>query len=193
MAADIVEIGTFPKVIHHEIAIGVDPVADFGNTHKQLILNHPLLSGIDEPWGTLYAHGGTHGIFTFRTAAGGYLALTSGSPTSSQDFKLTTVTGNRGMSIGLGSFANEVSVFGAASFGDNSWNQVQAPTYGITLQGSIGMGTNSEFGTGETVIAIANATVVPSTTPTGGGVLYVEAGALKYVGSSGFVTTIAIA
>jgi hypothetical protein len=94
------------------------------------------------------------------------------------------------MSIGLGAFANEVSVLGAASFGDSSWNQVQAPTYGITLQGSIGIGTNSEFGTGETVIAIANATVVPSTTPTGGGVLWVEGGELKYMASSGNVTTI---
>ena len=190
MAADIVEIGTFPKVINHEIAIGVDPIASFGNTHKQLILNHPLLGG-DGSWGTLYAHGGQSGIYTFTNPAGGFLALTSGTPTSQQDFKLTTITGNRGMSIGLGPFANEVSVAGAASFGDSSWNQVQAPTYGITLQGSIGMGTNSEFGTGETVIAIANATVVPSTTPTGGGVLYAEAGALKYVGSSGTVTTIA--
>ena len=38
---------------------------------------------------------------------------------------------------------------------------------------------------------VANATTVPTTNPVGGGILYVEAGALKYRGSSGTVTTIA--
>lgn len=41
------------------------------------------------------------------------------------------------------------------------------------------------------VLAIANATTPPPNTPSGGGVIYVEAGALKYKGSSGTVTTIA--
>ena len=190
MSADIVKLGAVPKKIEHEITLGTDSVAAFGNTHKQLMLEHPLLSD-GNPWGTLYAHAGTHGIFTFRTSAGGYLALTSGSPASSADFKLSTITGNRGMSIGLGSFANEVSVFGGGSFGDNSWNQVQAQSYGLNIQGSVGIGTNSEFGLGQTVIGIANAATAPSANPTDGGVLYVESGALKYRGSSGTVTTIA--
>jgi hypothetical protein len=43
------------------------------------------------------------------------------------------------------------------------------------------------------VLAIANAGTVPSGTPTGGGVIYVEAGALKYKGSSGTVTQLAAA
>lgn len=47
------------------------------------------------------------------------------------------------------------------------------------------------FGGGAKVIFIGNAGTVPSTNPTGGGILYVEAGALKYRGSSGTVTTIA--
>lgn len=46
-------------------------------------------------------------------------------------------------------------------------------------------------GSGVGVIGIANATTVPSINPTGGGVLYVEGGALKYRGSSGTVTVIA--
>lgn len=41
------------------------------------------------------------------------------------------------------------------------------------------------------LVAIPNVTTPPSTNPTGGGVLYIEAGALKYRGSSGTVTTIA--
>lgn len=43
------------------------------------------------------------------------------------------------------------------------------------------------------VTLIANATTVPSATPSGGGYLYVEAGALKWKGSSATVTTIAAA
>lgn len=46
-------------------------------------------------------------------------------------------------------------------------------------------------GSGVGVIAIANAATLPSTNPTSAGVLYVDAGALKYRGSSGTVTTIA--
>jgi hypothetical protein len=46
---------------------------------------------------------------------------------------------------------------------------------------------------GEGVIFIANATTAPTGTPTGGGILYVENGALKYIGSSGTPTTIAVA
>jgi hypothetical protein len=40
-------------------------------------------------------------------------------------------------------------------------------------------------------ISMKNATTVPTTNPTGGGILYTEAGALKYRGSSGTVTVIA--
>jgi hypothetical protein len=38
---------------------------------------------------------------------------------------------------------------------------------------------------------MANSTLVPSVNPTGGGFMYVEAGALKYRGSSGTITPIA--
>jgi hypothetical protein len=55
---------------------------------------------------------------------------------------------------------------------------------------SLGGGTGS-YGGGAKVIFIANATTNPSTNPSGGGVLYVDSGALKYRGSSGTVTTIA--
>jgi hypothetical protein len=59
------------------------------------------------------------------------------------------------------------------------------------FNGNVGIGTTNQFGSGVKVIGIANATTVPTTNPTGGGVLYVEAGALKFRGSSGTVTTIA--
>jgi hypothetical protein len=51
----------------------------------------------------------------------------------------------------------------------------------------------TSLGGGVGIVAIANATTVPTSNPTGGGLLYVEGGALKYRGSSGTVTTIASA
>lgn len=51
--------------------------------------------------------------------------------------------------------------------------------------------TGESFGSAEGAIFIANATTAPTTDPTGGGILYVSAGALLYRGSSGTVTPIA--
>lgn len=47
------------------------------------------------------------------------------------------------------------------------------------------------FGGGTGVLFVANASVVPTTNPTGGAIWYVEAGATKIRGSSGTITTIA--
>jgi len=63
----------------------------------------------------------------------------------------------------------------------------------IDNNGNVGIGTTDQFGGGAKVIGIANRTTAPSSNPSGGGVLYVESGALKYRGSSGTVTTIAVA
>ena len=62
--------------------------------------------------------------------------------------------------------------------------------------GNIGIGFKEakdfkEFGGGQGVIAIANASVAPSVNLAGAGILYVEDGALKYRGSNGTVTVIA--
>lgn len=49
----------------------------------------------------------------------------------------------------------------------------------------------TQFGSGAGVVGISNRTTAPTTNPTGGGVLYAEAGALKWRGSAGTVTTMA--
>jgi hypothetical protein len=49
------------------------------------------------------------------------------------------------------------------------------------------------FGGGSAVTFIGNAATVPTTNPSAGGILYVEAGALKYRGSSGTITTLGAA
>jgi hypothetical protein len=62
----------------------------------------------------------------------------------------------------------------------------------LDASGNVGIGV-SAFGTSAAkVLGLANATA-PSTSPAGMGQLYVEAGALKYRGSSGTITTIAAA
>jgi hypothetical protein len=62
----------------------------------------------------------------------------------------------------------------------------------INTSGNLSLfATTGSFGGGVLVAFIANATTNPTTNPTGGGILYVSAGALKYRGSSGTVTNIA--
>jgi len=64
----------------------------------------------------------------------------------------------------------------------------------IIISGSrnVGLASSSiSVGGGSGVVFIGNATTVPTSNPTGGGILYVENGALKYRGSSGTVTIIA--
>jgi hypothetical protein len=56
-----------------------------------------------------------------------------------------------------------------------------------------GFGSAFALGGGVGVIGIANADTVPSTNPSGGGVLYVEAGSLKFRGSGGTVSVLAAA
>ena len=63
----------------------------------------------------------------------------------------------------------------------------------IDATGNIGINTTAQFGSGVGVIGLANAGTLPTTNPTGGGVLYADAGALKWRGSAGTVTTIASA
>lgn len=49
---------------------------------------------------------------------------------------------------------------------------------------------SSSYGGGLGVMGIANANTVPTSNPTGGGILYVDTGALKYRGTSGSAATI---
>jgi len=66
----------------------------------------------------------------------------------------------------------------------------KAHSFYFNWLGNFGLNGES-YGGGSRVIFIADASTVPSSNPSGGGILYVESGALKYRGSSGTVTTIA--
>lgn len=86
-------------------------------------------------------------------------------------YSWTTVSGSTGVPLLFFTGASEVGRF--------------------DTNGNLGLRTQSFGASSVGVIGIGNATTVPTSNPTGGGVLYVEAGALKYRGSSGTVTTIA--
>ncbi len=59
--------------------------------------------------------------------------------------------------------------------------------------GNATLGAAMITGSGSRVFGFGNALVVPTTNPSGGGILYAEGGALKWRGSSGTITTIAAA
>jgi hypothetical protein len=62
----------------------------------------------------------------------------------------------------------------------------------VAIGGDVSLGSfTTDFGGGSRVVAISEADTVPTTNPTGRGILYVQSGALKYRGTSGTVTTIA--
>ena len=89
----------------------------------------------------------------------------------------------------LGMYSTSLFVYnnanGAIQFGTGNTERMR-----LDSSGNLGLG-GASFGSGAVVMFIANATTAPTNNPTGGGVLYVEGGALKYRGSSGTVTTIA--
>jgi hypothetical protein len=149
-----------------------------------------------------------YGIFSSPTCtapAGGF--------TNFYGFHIITTINGTGTattvrSIWIGSGTNTTAVVGtgvglyisAVGLGSTRHGlYIEAPTGGTTNVCAILMGNSSlfsaspTFGGGTGVLFVGNASVVPTTNPTSGGVLYTEAGALKYRGSSGTVTTIATA
>ncbi|MES9519764.1 hypothetical protein [Streptomyces capoamus] len=72
-----------------------------------------------------------------------------------------------------------------------SGNSVHRATVFFTSALQLGSTSADLGGSSGVVISIKNATMAPTTNPTGGGILYVESGALKYRGSSGTVSVIA--
>ena len=97
-----------------------------------------------------------------------------------------TYDGTGGISMTLKTTTNNNSTFVTFSKSNNT-NKVV-----ITDQANVGIGQDT-FGTSSKfVLAIADGTA-PTTSPAGCGQLYVESGALKFRGSSGTVTTIAVA
>lgn len=165
---------------------------------------------------TLLASGSAADVgITIKGKASGSIVLQSGAGFTAQDQSANNqvswgvITGEFGfsaMAVGTpkiyGTYAasgnaGDLIVAGGKSLGGNGNGGNLYLDGGVKngtgVKGNISLhvSASGSFGGGIGVTFIANATTVPSSNPTGGGVLYVEAGALKFRGSSGTVTTIA--
>jgi hypothetical protein len=90
-------------------------------------------------------------------------------------------------SLALFKDANGNTVFEVTGAG----NPVSRTTHYFPAALQLGATTSDLGGSAGAVIAMKNVTTAPATNPSGGGILFVQAGALKYRGSSGTVTQIA--
>ncbi len=106
-----------------------------------------------------------------------------------------------GFSIGGGitSGANNTIIGGSLNGLSNISNNIIVADgagnrrFNADSNGNIGLNGHDQYGGGAGVIYVSNATTAPTTNPTGGGILFVSGGALKYRGSNGTVTTLAAA
>jgi len=66
------------------------------------------------------------------------------------------------------------------------------PIFAVVSGTNLGIGTSSEFGSGQQVLSIANiTTTAPTSLGFFGGILYVQSGHLFYLGAAGLVTQVA--
>ena len=126
-----------------------------------------------------------------------YALRTTGITTGRSQIYLVNTSGD--LVAGIEGSTAGASVTGSAAYSAYIGTATSNPFYLVTggtvratvdTSGNVGIGVTT-FGTSAAkVLGLANATA-PNTSPAGMGQLYVEAGALKYRGSSGTVTTIA--
>jgi len=132
---------------------------------------------------------GTGTLFTTELAVGDSIKI------GAEVFTVSVITDN--LNLTLDSAYQGATTSGLTAYRDptlfavDNGDAVNKLT--ITRGGNVGIGTVDQFGGGGKVIGLSNASTVPSANPTGGGVLYCEAGALKYRGSSGTITTLGVA
>lgn len=153
--------------------------------------------------GTAFRGSGTHLLHAEQVFAGTVVNVlklaytTTGTPSAgigaSMQFEIETAPGNNEVGASIEAVAQDVTaasedfdlVFKTMGAGATATEKMRIGSDGTLSIGAPG------FPSGQRVIFIANALAAPTSNPSGGGILYVEAGALKYRGSSGTVTTIA--
>ena len=122
--------------------------------------------------------------------SGGKSTIAIGDTASSTYSQLLMYGGSGKYNWSIGAQYNLDNAFEITRSTATGGTTFSTPAFVIDSSGNLGLG-GSSFGSGAVVMFIANRTTAPTTNPVGGGILYVEAGALKYHGSSGTVTTIA--
>ncbi len=120
------------------------------------------------------------------------LGIVNALPTSSNGAYIGWANGISGLTAGDLALIPRSSASGSVRL----YAGTTTPTLRASVVSSgfvVGTSAAGSFGGGINVVSLQNATTVPTTNPSGGGVLYAEGGALKWHGSSGTVTTIAAA
>jgi hypothetical protein len=126
---------------------------------------------------------------TARSAGTIGLVVKGASGQQTDYFKIVDSANSLVASVNQAGFLNVQTAVSALLYASLSDGSTSIRTPG-SKNVQIGGGTTS-IGGGSGVVGISNATTAPTSNPTGGGVLYAEAGALKWRGSSGTITVIA--
>ena len=159
------------------------------------------LGTVANPFKTLYLNANVAGPVNSRSADN--IVSNAGAAVNNQ---VALFSGASGKIIQAG--ATAIGTLGALTL-SNTTNASNISTGALVTAGGLGVAGRAYIGGmfhaladvslcglaglggGAGVVGIVNATVVPTTNPVGGGVLYSQGGALKWRGSSGTVTTIA--
>ena len=179
---------------------------DAGNGRLGYKTNTPqddfeLIGGATTGFRIRNASSGTTSYFSFVDASSTRAAVQKYSNSGSCLIDIDPIVTD-GISSSSFRFFRSVNTSGAVSFDVYKGNNTSTRNASIAGSGDTFLAANNgnvalfgtgSFGSGSQVLFIANRTTAPTTNPTGGGILYVESGALKYRGSSGTVTTIATA
>lgn len=140
--------------------------------------------------GNTYATIGGGGVYGFGSWVGMDVISNIGRVNvGAGQMHLTHASGNRSRILTAGNLELSPGNLGAGG----TYVEINSGTAGTLrdlILRNVGLNGAISAGGGVGIAFIANATTVPTTNPTGGGILYCEAGALKFRGSSGTVTTL---
>ena len=155
-----------------------------------VVLNGLLVTGSN---GTTYATLGGGGIYGQGSWVGMDVYGSIGRVNvGAGQMHITHASGNRSRVLTYGNLELSPGNLG----GGGTYVEINSGTAGTLrdlIMRNIGLNGAISAGGGVGIAFLANATTVPTTNPTGGGILYCEAGALKFRGSSGTVTTLGAA
>lgn len=130
---------------------------------------------------------------TLQVTGTAFINLSTGAATTPLTLNNSDTSGVTTVKLGFSSTGTVKASISAAVYGNdylafNTGSDTERAR--IDGSGNLLLGMTTIATSSAKTLHMANATV-PTANPTGGGVLYVEAGALKYRGSSGTITTIA--
>lgn len=132
----------------------------------------------------------TGNVFLANSGTTGYMVMEIANSTAFMSLGVCGSSAGSLLSSGGIAYATVLTTVGATAL-QLGTNQTLALS--IDASQNIGLFAAPSIGSGALVLFIGNRSAAPSTNPVGGGILYAEAGGLKWRGSGGTVTAIAAA